>query len=267
MKKRSAWFLSLALTAIGWTQTGSSPETPEQRAAALVSRMTLEEKVSQMQNTAPAIPRLQIPAYDWWNEALHGVARAGSPPYFRKRSASPQPGTPIWNTGSPTLSRPKRAPNITTLFATIIIGVITGSLSGPPTSTSFAIRAGAAARRPTERIPISPLRWRSHSSTACRGTIRITSRPSQPLNISRCIAGRRCRATTSTRSVSQQDLDDTYLNAFHATLAEGGAVFRHVRLQSRRRSPGLRERFPARRYAARQMEVSRLRSQRLWRYR
>jgi beta-glucosidase len=49
----------------------------EERASDLVSRMTLEEKVSQMQNTAPAIPRLNIPAYDWWNEALHGVARAG----------------------------------------------------------------------------------------------------------------------------------------------------------------------------------------------
>ena len=43
----------------------------------LVSRMTLEEKVLQMQHTAPAIPRLSIPSYDWWNEALHGVARSG----------------------------------------------------------------------------------------------------------------------------------------------------------------------------------------------
>jgi len=41
----------------------------------LVKRMTLEEKVSQMLNSAPAIPRLGIPAYDWWNEVLHGVAR------------------------------------------------------------------------------------------------------------------------------------------------------------------------------------------------
>ena len=49
--------------------------SPERRAADLVSRMTLEEKVLQMQSTAPAIPRLEVPAYNWWNEALHGVAQ------------------------------------------------------------------------------------------------------------------------------------------------------------------------------------------------
>jgi beta-glucosidase len=47
---------------------------PEQRSADLVSRMTLEERILQMQNVSPAIPRLGIPVYNWWNEALHGVA-------------------------------------------------------------------------------------------------------------------------------------------------------------------------------------------------
>jgi beta-glucosidase len=49
----------------------------EQRVNDLVSRMTLEEKVSQMQDVAAAVPRLGIPAYNWWNEGLHGVARSG----------------------------------------------------------------------------------------------------------------------------------------------------------------------------------------------
>ncbi len=49
----------------------------EQRAKDLVSKMTLEEKMSQMLHSAPAVERLGIPAYNWWNEALHGVARAG----------------------------------------------------------------------------------------------------------------------------------------------------------------------------------------------
>ena len=49
----------------------------ETRVADLVGRMTLEEKVSQMKDVAPGIPRLGIPDYNWWNEALHGVARSG----------------------------------------------------------------------------------------------------------------------------------------------------------------------------------------------
>src|SRR5687768_5624904 len=51
----------------------------EQRVDDLVSRLTLEEKVAQMLNAAPAIQRLGIPAYDWWNEVLHGVARTPYP--------------------------------------------------------------------------------------------------------------------------------------------------------------------------------------------
>ena len=50
---------------------------PEERAKDLVSRMTLEEKAGQMQDVAPGVPRLHVPAYNWWNEALHGVARNG----------------------------------------------------------------------------------------------------------------------------------------------------------------------------------------------
>ncbi|HHV97216.1 MAG TPA: glycoside hydrolase family 3 protein [Clostridiaceae bacterium] len=54
----------------------------EERAKDLVSRMTLDEKVSQMIYNAPAIPRLGIPSYNWWNEALHGVARGGTATIF-----------------------------------------------------------------------------------------------------------------------------------------------------------------------------------------
>ena len=51
---------------------------PEERAADLVHSMTLEEKASQLVNQARAIPRLDVPAYDWWSEALHGVAVNGT---------------------------------------------------------------------------------------------------------------------------------------------------------------------------------------------
>ena len=52
------------------------------KAAALVGRMTLEEKASQLRYDAPAIERLGIPAYNWWGEALHGVARGGTATSF-----------------------------------------------------------------------------------------------------------------------------------------------------------------------------------------
>ena len=51
--------------------------SPEERAADLLGRLTLEEKASLMDFNSKAIPRLGIPAYNWWNEALHGVARNG----------------------------------------------------------------------------------------------------------------------------------------------------------------------------------------------
>ncbi|HEY3269183.1 MAG TPA: glycoside hydrolase family 3 C-terminal domain-containing protein [Armatimonadota bacterium] len=59
------------------------PSLPiEQRVDDLVGRLTLDEKAAQMQDSAPAIPRLNLPAYGWWNEALHGVARNGTATVF-----------------------------------------------------------------------------------------------------------------------------------------------------------------------------------------
>ncbi|HPD18696.1 MAG TPA: glycoside hydrolase family 3 N-terminal domain-containing protein, partial [Candidatus Goldiibacteriota bacterium] len=49
----------------------------EERVNDLVNHLSMEEKISQMTQNSPAIDRLGIPGYDWWNEALHGVARAG----------------------------------------------------------------------------------------------------------------------------------------------------------------------------------------------
>jgi beta-glucosidase len=56
----------------------NSKLSPGERAADLVHRMTLQEKASQLVNQARAIPRLNVPAYDWWSEALHGVASDGT---------------------------------------------------------------------------------------------------------------------------------------------------------------------------------------------
>ena len=52
-------------------------EQAREKARAVVGRMTVEEAASQLRYDAPAIERLGVPAYNWWNEARHGVARSG----------------------------------------------------------------------------------------------------------------------------------------------------------------------------------------------
>src|SRR5436305_4869877 len=78
--------LLLIVAAIGsaaGAQVFRDPSQPiDKRAADIVSKLTLNEKAAQMQDSAPAIPRLGIPAYTYWNEALHGVARAGEATVF-----------------------------------------------------------------------------------------------------------------------------------------------------------------------------------------
>ena len=80
------WFLLTFGRAAAQTSSGPlylDPSQPiEARVNDLVSKMTLEEKASQLVNQARAIPRLQVPAYDWWSEALHGVANAGTATVF-----------------------------------------------------------------------------------------------------------------------------------------------------------------------------------------
>src|SRR5512145_3139351 len=89
-RKRVPWLVALAIVS-SVAQTPAQAPAPagppapylnpdldvETRARDLVARMTVEEKISQLTNQAAAIPRLGVPAYEWWNEALHGVARAG----------------------------------------------------------------------------------------------------------------------------------------------------------------------------------------------
>src|SRR5215472_4814475 len=92
MKERSTrWirvliFLAIPLFSAAQSQPAQSSGGPAYlnpalpvnvRVDDLLSRMTLEEKASQLVNQSRAIPRLGVPAYDWWSEALHGVARAG----------------------------------------------------------------------------------------------------------------------------------------------------------------------------------------------
>jgi beta-glucosidase len=89
MKSVAVRWIAAGLACCGWAWAAGAqnaqkpayldPSLPaEQRAADLVHRMTLEEKATQLVNQARAIPRLNVPAYDWWSESLHGVAVDGT---------------------------------------------------------------------------------------------------------------------------------------------------------------------------------------------
>jgi len=84
MRMMAGALLGLGAAGALWAQDAAKPAyldpnlPAEQRAADLVKRMTLEEKAGQLVNQARAIPRLGVPAYDWWSEALHGVATSGT---------------------------------------------------------------------------------------------------------------------------------------------------------------------------------------------
>ena len=120
----------------------------------LVSRMTLEEKASQLVNQSRAIPRLQVPEYDWWSEALHGVARAGTATVF------PEPiglaatfDAPLIHLMATALAR---KPEPSTIRPSAQEGGTSTKvwISGRPISISSAIRAGDAGRKPTAKIRI-----------------------------------------------------------------------------------------------------------------
>src|ERR1043165_5152988 len=111
MKKLATTFLILILLLIDLQAPLAQEKLPYQnpslpiakRVDDLVSRMTLEEKISQMMNGAAAIERLGVPEYDWWNEGLHGVARAQvSRLSFRKRLHWPRRGMKNLFAKSPT---------------------------------------------------------------------------------------------------------------------------------------------------------------------
>lgn len=81
MRRPTTILLFLLMSVQVWAQFQYPFQNPnlnrEDRLNDLISRMTVQEKISQLMSDAPAIERLGIPKYDWWNESLHGVARAG----------------------------------------------------------------------------------------------------------------------------------------------------------------------------------------------
>ncbi len=156
------------------------PNLPlEKRVDDLVSRLTLEEKVSLMGMDSRAIPRLGIASYRWWNEALHGIANGTatvfpSPPVLRRH------GTLIFSTRWLQQSARKDEQEMSARAA--------AWTSGRQISIFFVTQDGDAHRRHTEKILTSQAGWRLLLSPACRETIHSTFKLYRHQNISRFTA-------------------------------------------------------------------------------
>ena len=158
----------------------------EKRVDDLVSRLSLEEKVSLMGMQSAAIPRLGISGYYWWNEALHGLAN-GTATVF----PNPTGLAAAWD-----VNLQHRLANVIGQEGRARHAAQGSGLDfGRPTSTSFATPAGAAPRRPTAKTLTFPAASPWRSSAECKATTPFISRPSPLPNTSPSIAAPNRSAT------------------------------------------------------------------------
>jgi beta-glucosidase len=127
----------------------------EARAADIVSRMTLAEKAGQLKDEAPAILRLGVPAYAWWSEGLHGVARAGEATVFPQAiGLAATWDAPLVRQTADIISTEFRAKYLATRGLDGSSAKYRGLTVWSPNVNIFRDPRWAAARRPLARIPI-----------------------------------------------------------------------------------------------------------------
>jgi beta-glucosidase len=218
--------LATALCATAQDEPYKNPKLSfEERAKDLVSRMTLEEKVSQAAHTADAIPRLGVPEYNWWNEGLHGVARAGEATVFPQAiGLAATFDEPLMHQVATTISTEFRAKYYETL--------------GRDGSSEWY--KGLTVWSPNINIFRDPRWGRGQETygedpylTTRMGIAFITGLQGDDPKYYKTIATSKHFAVhsgpESTRhsvdvEVSRHDLEDTYLPAFRATIMEGKAA-------------------------------------------
>jgi beta-glucosidase len=206
--------------------------SPERRAADIVSRMTLEEKVLQMQSTAPAIERLGVPAYNWWNEALHGVAQGRATVFPQAIGLAATWDTDLMYRVADIISTEARAKYNDALTRP--------APSGPETRMTLPGRtAGLTYWSPNINIFRDP-RWGRGQETygedphlaGRMGVAFVTGMQGNDPHYLKVVStpkhyavhsGPEPERHTFDAKVSEDDMVDTYLAAFRATVVEGKA--------------------------------------------
>lgn len=198
--------------------------TIEQRVNDLVSRMTLEEKVSQLGHTADAIPRLGIPEYNWWNEGLHGVARAGVATVFPQAiGAAATFDEPLIHQAADVISTEFRANYVRSLRPDGSSDWYRGLTVWSPNINIFRDPRWGRGQETYGEDPFLTSRLASAFITGLQGS---DSRYLKTLATSKHFAvhsGPESTRHSADIHPTRHDLEDTYLPAFRATITEAKA--------------------------------------------
>ena len=200
-----------------------NPNLPaKERAQDLVGRMTLEEKASQLVNQARAIPRLEVPAYDWWSEALHGVAVNGTtefPEPIGLAATFDAPGIHAMATGISIEGRIKHAQDVAAGHSNIMEGLDFWS----PNVNIFRDPRWGRGQETYGEDPFLTARMAVAFVTGMQGDdphyYRVISTPKH-FDVH---SGPEPTRHFADVDVSKHDMVDTYLPAFRAAVTEGHA--------------------------------------------
>jgi beta-glucosidase len=195
-----------------------------ERAKTLVARMTLEEKASQLQHVSRAIPRLGIPAYDWWNEGLHGVARAGVATVFPQAIGMAATwDTPLLERVGEATSTEFRAKYLQAVGADGSTGGYRGLTVWSPNVNIFRDPRWGRGQETYGEDPHLTSRMGVAYIRGLQGPDAGSPRVAAAVKHLAVHSGPEADRHKEDVHVSRRDLVETYLPAFHAAVTEGRA--------------------------------------------
>ena len=203
----------------------ATPADAAQRAKNLLAGMTLEEKASQLQHDSPAIARLAIPGYNWWNEGLHGVARAGNATVFPQAIGL----AATWNSAliarvADTVGTEFRAKYLEAVGADGGSGIYRGLTVWSPNVNIFRDPRWGRGQETYGEDPYLTARIGVAYVRGLQGDDPGAPKVSATVKHFAVHSGPESDRHRDDIHPSPHDLTETYLPAFHATVTEGRAL-------------------------------------------
>src|SRR5471032_1507989 len=203
----------------------ATPADAAQRAKNLLAGMTLEEKASQLQHDSPAIARLAIPGYNWWNEGLHGVARAGNATVFPQAIGL----AATWNSAliarvADTVGTEFRAKYLEAVGADGGSGIYRGLTVWSPNVNIFRDPRWGRGQETYGEDPYLTARIGVAYVRGLQGDDPGAPKVSATVKHFAVHSGPESDRHRDDIHPSPHDLTETYLPAFHATVTEGQAL-------------------------------------------